>query len=376
LAVARTHYETLGLKRTATAGEIKSAYRKIVLSHHPDRSKDPRSTAVFLSATEAYDVLSDSAAKLRYDESLDHAAKMAAERVRQSVAQATPPQAARPASPPPGWTQTARPDTATIAADVLRLTQLFARGRHAEAEKLAREIAKVAPKNPTVYAVLGDIARLQGNLNEAAKMYAYAAQFEPNNPVYQRRYEELLTSTRIVEDRRMHTQLESEDAKVLAPMAGGAVILATAIYVGVGHEAAVFGKVPFISTWTIGLAIMLLLSGIGVGASLAMGNMLDRFQSVATTATGRAGPTVALGLVAIVNFWAAVLLYLLLGAFQRAFNFSTTRTVTGVALATSVLAIAAAAGHRIDGMQVLTWGGNLVYVGTLIGWLVADAFRA
>lgn len=372
---AKTHYETLGIKRTATAGEIKSAYRKIALAHHPDRSKDPRSKPIFLSATEAYDILSDPAERLRYDEGLALREKQAAERVRQN---ATSPRttSARPASPPPNWSTPPKPDPATIAADVRRLTQLFSRGKHAEAEKLAREIANVAPRQPVVYAVLGDIARLRGDLNEAAKMYAYAAQFEPGNPIYQRRYEELLTSTRIVEDRRMRTQLQSEDGKILGPLAGSGIVLASAIFVAVSPERAVFTKISFLSTWTIGLPIVLFLAGVGVGASLAMGNLLDRFNAVSTTATGRIGPTAALGLIAVVNFWAATALYLLLGLVQRAFNFSTTRVVIGAGIATGALTLASAITGRIDPAQVLIWGGNLVYLGALAGWLVADSFRA
>jgi tetratricopeptide (TPR) repeat protein len=374
--LAKTHYETLGLKRTASAAEIKSAYRKIVLAHHPDRSKDPRSRPIFLAATEAYTVLSDPEQKLRYDESLDQEAKRAAERVRQNVAgpptaKPTPPAA----GPRPGWNQVPG-NVPNIAADVQRLTTLYARGRHSEADKLAREILNAAPKNPVCYAVLGDIARQRGDINEAGRMYAYAAQFEPHNPVYQRRYEELLSSTRVVEDRRQRASLASDDRKVLAPMVGGGFVLASAIFVGFSKETPVFAKLGFISSWTGSLPIILFLCGIGVGATLAMGNLLDRFQAMTTTATGRASPAVALGLVAIANFWAAVALYLLLGMFQRAFNFSTTRTVAGVALATAVIAFAGGVGGHIQPAQVLLWGGNLVYLGALAGWLVADTFRA
>jgi DnaJ-domain-containing protein 1 len=375
--LARTHYDTLGLKRTASQAEIKSAYRKLVLQHHPDRSKDPRSRDIFLQATEAYELLSDPERRRGYDEQLDLEARRAAERVRQNVANPQPqprPAPPRPSSPPPGWRTEAAPTN--VAADVQRLTVLFSRGRHAEAEKLARQISQAEPRHPVPYAVLGDIARLRGDLNEAARLYAYAAQFEPNNPVYQRRYEELLGSARVVEDRRQRTQLATEDRKVLAPMTGGAIVLFAAIYLALGQERAVLASVSPISTWTLGLLVMLFLSGVGVGASLAMGNLLDRFQSLTTTATGRMGPNVALGLVAVANFWAAALLYLLLGAFQRAFNFSTTRIVLGVGAATLLLTLGAVLSHVLDAGQVALWGGNLVYIGALVGWMVADAFRA
>jgi len=371
--VAQTHYETLGLKRLATAAEVKSAYRKIALSHHPDRSKDPRSHSVFLSATAAYEVLSDPVAKLRYDEALQSAIKAEADRAKKATSDEPP--KSRPKGPPPGWGAGPRIDSATVAEDVRKLKQLYGTGRHAEAEKLAKEIARVSPKHPEVYAVMGDIARQRGDINEAARMYAYAAQFEPSNPVYQRRYEQLLNSTQVTEDRRMRTQLQGEDGKVLGPMAGGVIVLAGAIYLAISPEKAMFTKIPMVSTWTLGIVFTLFLSGIAVGASLAMGNLLDRFNSTMVTATGKLSPNVALGLVALVNFWAATILYLLLGGIQRAFNFSTTRLLIGVVVQVFVLTLAVAVTQRMDGLQVLFWGGNLAYIGALVGWLVADAFR-
>lgn len=373
--MARTHYDTLGLKKTATAGEVKSAYRKVVLAHHPDRSKDPRSREIFLQATEAYEQLSDPEKRKVYDDGIETEARRAAERVRQNAAAAAKPKSPpKPSGPQPGWRAEAAPTN--VAADVQRLTVLFSRGRHAEAETLARQISHTDPRHPVPYAIMGDIARMRGNLNEAARLYAYAAQFEPNNPVYQRRYEELLGASQVVEDRRQKTQLAPEDKKVLAPMVGGGVALVSAIYLALGKENAILPALTPVSTWTLGAFVMLFLSGVAVGASLAMGNLLDRFQSLTTTATGRMGPTVALGLVAIANFWAAALLYLLLGAFQRAFNFSTTRIVAGVAGCTALLALGAGLSPVLSAPQIALWGGNLVYLGALVGWMVADAFRA
>jgi hypothetical protein len=77
----------------------------------------------------------------------------------------------------------------------------------------------------------------------------------------------------------------------------------------------------------------------------------------------------------LVNFWAAAALYVVLGAAQRAFNFSTTRLLVGVATAVMVLTIAAKISPAIDAGQVLVWGGNVAYLGALVGWMVSDAFR-
>jgi molecular chaperone DnaJ len=64
----RDYYEILGLGRDATEEDIKKAYRKLALQHHPDRnpgSKDAEEK--FKEATEAYEVLKDPEKRVRYD---------------------------------------------------------------------------------------------------------------------------------------------------------------------------------------------------------------------------------------------------------------------------------------------------------------------
>ncbi len=65
----RDYYQVLGLHPNATEQEIKSAYRKKALEHHPDRNPDNRHEAEekFKEAAEAYSVLSDQAKRAAYD---------------------------------------------------------------------------------------------------------------------------------------------------------------------------------------------------------------------------------------------------------------------------------------------------------------------
>ncbi len=60
----RDYYEVLGLKKGATADEIKKAYRKLAKEHHPDKGG---SEDKFKEISEAYDTLSDSDKKNNYD---------------------------------------------------------------------------------------------------------------------------------------------------------------------------------------------------------------------------------------------------------------------------------------------------------------------
>ena len=61
-------YSTLGVARTASEKEIKSAYRKLAKELHPDRNKDnPKAAERFSEVTNAYDLLSDAEKRAQYD---------------------------------------------------------------------------------------------------------------------------------------------------------------------------------------------------------------------------------------------------------------------------------------------------------------------
>jgi len=65
----RDYYEVLGVTKSADEAEIKKAYRRIAMKFHPDRnSEDPKSEEKFKEASEAYEVLSDSEKRQRYDQ--------------------------------------------------------------------------------------------------------------------------------------------------------------------------------------------------------------------------------------------------------------------------------------------------------------------
>jgi len=74
MTTKRDYYEILGLKKGASAEEVKAAYKKLAKKFHPDISKEDNAEEKFKEVLEAYSVLSDEQKKANYDQ-FGHAAE-------------------------------------------------------------------------------------------------------------------------------------------------------------------------------------------------------------------------------------------------------------------------------------------------------------
>ena len=68
MADGKDYYDVLGVGKTATQQEIKSAYRKLALQYHPDRNKTKEAEEKFKEVTKAYEVLGNEEKRKTYDQ--------------------------------------------------------------------------------------------------------------------------------------------------------------------------------------------------------------------------------------------------------------------------------------------------------------------
>ena len=359
--MAKNHYQVLQVNRTASYAEIKSAYRKLVKIYHPDQSTEVNAEAMFIRIVEAYEVLTDVDRKRNYDRMLD---------LESNVAKATPKKSAPtpPVKPPQKQPAT---NTKPVSETMLLLEQLIRKGRFGEAEKLAKKLKTIDPRNAKPYAILGDIARMRGELEIAAEQYAYAMQMDPTKIEYEREHARVLTSL----SKKRDYMIGAKPASVVSLYVGSCVLFASFMVICIARERPAFPQLTPVSTWSLSMFVLLFVCGVSIGACFALSGFLERFGSSTGSTVVRVPPSLLLGVIAIVNFWVALGLYLLVGSTQRAFNASTSRILGGVSLIALLMAVASGISSEIAPLQTLLWSGNIAYVGVICGWMTADAFR-
>lgn len=79
-AAGKDYYKILSVSKSASAAEIKKAYRKLSLKYHPDKNPAPDAAEKFAELSVAYDVLSDPDKRDAYNRGGEEAVKMQEQR--------------------------------------------------------------------------------------------------------------------------------------------------------------------------------------------------------------------------------------------------------------------------------------------------------
>lgn len=77
---AKDYYKILAVSRSASAADIKRAYRKLSLKYHPDKNSAPDASEKFAEIAAAYDVLSDPEKRKLYNQGGEEAVKQQEQR--------------------------------------------------------------------------------------------------------------------------------------------------------------------------------------------------------------------------------------------------------------------------------------------------------
>ncbi len=417
---ARTYYEILGVNRTASADEIKTAYRKLARTLHPDVNPgDPLASTKFAEVTTAYKALSDTLARSNYDANLSlqerrtEAARARAGGATSYASYAT--QTPRPGASSSGGTtsgENARPTLDEAARFVTNARAALSRMQFVEARDLAQRSLRIK-RSAEGYEVLGDVYRMQGRTDDAINMYTMALQLNPRNSAMMERLQRLARAgnnmgrRNDVRDQAPSTPTPpspppSASYGAYTPRAGsvgatilpekrpllkvfamifgyGATFLLLLSLLLFGREAPIGdGPLPLgiVSKWSGGLLLTLMGSGLALGWTMTVTGVIRRLDDELIFARAQSGFVPPMGPVLLVlsaiSFWAAALVHLLLSLLQEA-RLSGILRVFG-----AVLAIVLVTTIIYDGagrVQLLLWGGNVVFLSFIFGWFVGDLFR-
>jgi tetratricopeptide (TPR) repeat protein len=433
----RTPYDVLGVPRAASVDDIKKRYRELARKHHPDVNRnDPSAAQRFAEISQAYRTLSDADSRRTLDAELSlreqRAQQAAARQQSASTGGTSAYNARRPASgqPPPG--SGARPNTAagaaaaSAASESLRLSNegrtAYNRDRPVEARNLAEQALRLNRRNAEAWELLGDVFRRQSRVDESLNAYTMAMQLDPRNGRLRDKFERMARAAGPTAQETFYDNSAvpgggrsgygaspsprsgyagyggasrpasaspgrvsrlSEEKRPLGRLLAGTfgygmaflTILWTALNPGDAPRTAML---QVVSGWNANITVALALVGALLGATMTISGAIRRIDDelILSGVSQRGGAYLPLGLLVIVlsvlNFYLAAVVYAVVTFIQESFTPSMVRVFGAVMIAVGLLAMAYPHNH----FQVLLFGGNVVFIAFVVGWLLGDFFRA
>lgn len=384
----RTHYQTFEITPTATADEIKRRYRELARKYHPDVNvSDPGAAGKFAAIADAYRILGDADARATYDAELLMQAR-----------------AARPTSPPQAQSQRGansgggpRPQPQNVQAAHIEsekyaelARKCYFQGRFIEAKEHAIRSLSYNHRNVMSQEIMGDVYMQQGRLDDAAKHYTFCLQFDQFNG-----------SARMKLERLHRTASRSTHVHASQGGRGGGGHNGTflsrkqqklqALIKLVGYSAAIMmigfwylsePRYPsmgldFVKSWSIQFTLMAVAIGGWLGLIQSVTGDVRRFEDEFLIGGGHAasggfpaGP--ALMVLGVVFYPLGMLSHIGITLVQDGFHRSIGMLYGTVTAAGLMLAVFGGANFG----ETLAFGGNILFLGHIIGRLLGDFFRS
>jgi DnaJ-class molecular chaperone len=196
----RDYYQILGIARTSTAEEIRSAYKKLARDNHPDRFRDAAEKAEadrrFQLITEAYNHLRDERLRREYDRSLDRKVRTPEEEARLFFKNAELRQQSKDYENALKFyyeamrLQPENLDYALAAGRILAMDKTKQR----QAAELFEQAINRHPKAPEAHLELGSLFMRTGMFLRAKRVYENALRQLPHHPDLKRKLAEADTA--------------------------------------------------------------------------------------------------------------------------------------------------------------------------------------
>ena len=376
MRIKRTHYEVLGLPRTATPDEIKQQYRKLARENHPDVAPDKAAAeAEFVEISEAYQVLSNPDKRTIYDSELD--AEMFRVEPRRGIDFTTP---SDYGSAAPGRRRSAPSHSEQARRLVQEAETAFTQGDLRSAAWLCKQARQLDSRNVQAHVVLGDIYRVQGQTEQAISMYTIASQLNPLDSDVTAKLNRLLRQTGNnhpvpVRERRVAL-------KVGLNLMGWSMsaFMFMMLMMSPGKPIPWLEQnLRLVGTWSTMLFAVLMVTGAITGFLLSVNGsvqLLDGelvFQAMRRFGPRRSSFPVGLVLLAfnMLSFYVAVGVYVIISIVQDSLSNSVLKSFA----TTFALVLVAAFVYAPGRAEVLTFGGNVAFPAVLFGWAIGDMFR-
>ncbi len=388
----KTHYEVLELPREATPDDIRRRFRELARKYHPDHHQEhPEYHEIFVRITQAYQVLSDEGKRAAYDLDLRQFERRQQEFRGTSYGSA--PNNARPTTTraPQSGARGQRPSTGgnQAQAELSRRREAarrkleeakyqYLRGNLREAKRLCSEGLDYS-RMGEFYELLGDIAARQKRMDRAVEHYTVAAQMLPTNGLIMSKLNRVMERQGATPRRGAPRSSGMSPAKGVFRIAVSTAGLAVVTLLCLTWKDLGADKLELfpVRNWTYPQIFFMLFAGLAAGATLAMAGVLGPVQDelVVTPPTGSRRPFpvgAILGLFGIVFLPLAFIAYMLVSFRAQSLSVSV-MTLFGAAVGLMLIFATIATGEAQG--ETLLFGGNVLFVSMLAGWIFGDLFR-